>query len=77
MHLLKYPLTIPFICLFTLNVFAQPAQQWFTSHNGSGPESHGHFIMSCSDGGYLQVGETGYVPNSAKIYVVKTDSNGS
>ena len=31
--------------------------------------------MSCSDGGFLQVGETGYIPNS-KILVIKTDNEG-
>ena len=53
-----------------------PDKDWFASHGGSGEESHGHFILSCEDGGFLQVGETGFVPNSAKILVVKTDQNG-
>jgi len=53
-----------------------PDRDWFTSHGGSGEESHGHFIISCEDGGFLQVGETGFIPNSAKILVVKTDQNG-
>ena len=30
-------------------------------------ESHGHFILTCSDEGYLQVGETGVFPSTAKI----------
>lgn len=54
-----------------------PTNAWFTSYNGSGEESHGHFILTCSDGGFLQIGETGYFPGSARIYVVKTDSDGS
>ncbi len=54
-----------------------PAQAWFTSYNGSGEESHGHYILTCSDGGFLQVGETGFIPNSAKILVVKTNSSGN
>ena len=54
-----------------------PAASWFTAHRGSQEESHGHYIMTCSDGGYLQVGETGFIPNSAKILVVKTDSQGN
>ena len=33
--------------------------------------------MTCSDGGFLQIGETGFIPNSAKIIVVKTDSQGT
>ena len=53
-----------------------PDKDWFTSHGGTGEESHGHFILTCQDGGYLQVGETGFIPNSAKILVVKTDQNG-
>ena len=52
-----------------------PKTLWFKGYNGTGEESHGHFIMSCSDGGFLQIGETGYIPNS-KILVVKTDSEG-
>ena len=50
-----------------------PDCQWFKSHNGTGEEAHGHYILSCSDGGFLQVGETGSNP---KIILVKTDANG-
>lgn len=50
---------------------------WNTEVDGSGEESHGHYILSCSDGGFLQIGETGFIPNSAKILVVKTDENGT
>ena len=53
-----------------------PSQAWFKSYKGSEEESHGHFILSCTDGGFLQVGETGLIPNSAKILVVKTDAEG-
>ena len=53
-----------------------PAIQWNKEVSGSGEESHGHFILTCSDNGYLQVGETGFIPNSAKILVVKTDNSG-
>ena len=31
--------------------------------------------MSCIDGGFLQVGETGFIPSS-KILVIKTDNAG-
>ena len=50
-----------------------PDCQWFKSHNGTGEEAHGHYILNCSDGGFLQVGETGSNP---KIILVKTDANG-
>jgi hypothetical protein len=53
-----------------------PNQNWFKSHNGSQDEAHGHYILSCSDGGFLQVGETGFIPNSASLFVVKTNSSG-
>ena len=33
--------------------------------------------MTCEDGGYLQIGETGYVGASAKMFVVKTDAAGN
>ena len=53
-----------------------PIIEWQTGVSGSEEESHGHFILTCSDGGYLQVGETGVFPNTAKILVVKTDNLG-
>ena len=61
-------------CDLKLNENA-PKTSWFKGYNGSGEESHGHFIMSCSDGGFLQVGETGHIPYS-KILVIKTDNVG-
>lgn len=61
-------------CGLELNENA-PKSSWFKGYNGSGEESHGHFIMSCIDGGFLQVGETGYIPSS-KILVIKTDNAG-
>ena len=53
-----------------------PKQVWMKSVEGSEEESHGHFILACSDGGFLQIGETGFIPNSAKILVAKVDENG-
>ena len=54
-----------------------PTAKWFQEHNGSREESHGHFILVCEDGGFLQIGETGIVGRAtAKILVVKTDSEG-
>ena len=54
-----------------------PAADWFTFHDGSREESHGHYIIECNDGGFLQVGETGYVGSNARILVVKTDAAGN
>ena len=51
-------------------------QYWYASHQGSQEESHGHFILSCQDGGFVQIGETGFLPNSAKLLIVKTDEIG-
>ena len=56
-------------------LFTSPTIEWFEDHNGSGEESHGHYIMTCNDGGFLQIGESNFLPNS-KIYIVKTDSVG-
>ena len=53
-----------------------PAVQFFEAYSGSEEESHGHYILACSDGGFLQIGETGFIPHSAKILVVKTNHNG-
>ena len=71
------------ICLLGLFIFTSfsfgqaPNLEWHKSIQGSGEEAHGHYIIACSDGGYLQVGETGFIDNnSAKILIVKTDSNG-
>jgi len=63
------------ICICPMLLFANPEIDWFVDHNGTGEESHGHFIINCSDGGYLQIGETDFLPSS-KIFIVKTDSNG-
>ena len=48
------------LILFVTLLNAQPNIDWFTSYNGSGEESHGHFIIKCSDGGFLQIGETNF-----------------
>ena len=53
-----------------------PAAEWFASYNGSREESHGHYILECEDGGFLQIGETGFVGANARILVVKTDATG-
>ncbi len=58
---------------------AEPSIEWFVNYGGSGEESTGHYIIECEDGGFLQVGETYFFNNpvSTKLYVVKTNSNGS
>ena len=53
-----------------------PEVAWMTSYGGSGEEAHGHFILACEDGGFLQIGETGFIPNSAKLLVVKVNATG-
>lgn len=53
-----------------------PKTEWFISHSGSKDESHGHFILSCSDGGFLQIGETGDINKSTKLLAIKTNGNG-
>lgn len=63
------------ILFFLFPIFSQPTIDWFVEYNGSGEESHGHFILKCDDGGFIQVGETDFLPNS-KLYVVKTDATG-
>ena len=57
---------------------ANNSNTWFKEHSGSQEESHGHFILACEDGGFLQIGETGIVGRAtANILVVKTDSEGN
>ena len=63
------------ILFFIFPIFSQPTIDWFVEYNGSGEESHGHFILKCDDGGFIQVGETDFLPNS-KLYVVKTNEDG-
>ena len=56
---------------------ANDSNTWFKEHSGSQEESHGHYILVCEDGGFLQIGETGIVGRAtANILVVKTDSEG-
>lgn len=52
-----------------------PTPEWFRSYGGSGEESHGHYILACEDGGVLQVGETGFLPNT-RILAIKLDQEG-
>ena len=52
-----------------------PTPDWFRSHGGSGEEAHGHFIITCEDGGFLQIGEPGFLPNT-RILAIKLDQEG-
>ena len=63
------------ILCFPAIVIANPNIEWFEQYNGSSEESHGHYILTCDDGGFLQIGESNFLPNS-KIFIVKTNSNG-
>ena len=58
---MKRILSIIYLPLF---LYAEPNIDWFEQHNGSGEESHGHYIMTCEDGGFLQIGESDFLPNS-------------
>ena len=51
----------------------KPGILWKTTATGSGEESHGHFLLSCSDGGFLQIGETGSLPTNVRILSSKSD----
>ena len=77
-QLLKLMILIVVLSLMAGSVYAAdpPAMEWHQAYNGSGEESHPHYVIETSDGGFLMVGETGFIPNSAKIYVVKTNSSG-
>ena len=67
-------LILIFIPIF---LYSDPNILWFSDYGGTGEESHGHFILSCDDGGFLQVGETyDYSNNSSKLLIVKTNENG-
>ena len=55
-----------------------PQIEWHRTFNGSGEESHPHYVIQTKDLGFLMVGETGFVENrTAKIFLVKTDSRGN
>ena len=54
-----------------------PEVEWHKSYNGSGEESHPHYVIQTKDFGFLMVGETGFVEDrSARIFLVKTDRLG-
>ena len=55
-----------------------PNIDWFTSYRGerNSKEAHGHFILACSDGGFLQIGESGSPVDSGRILIIKVSSEG-
>lgn len=54
-----------------------PGIAWHKSYNGSGEESHPHYVIQTKDLGFLMVGETGFVEErTARIFLVKTDRHG-
>ena len=55
-----------------------PSIDWFTSYRGerSSKEAHGHFILACSDGGFLQIGESGSPVDSGRILIIKVNAEG-
>ena len=66
-----------FLFIFPIISLSEPDILWFEEFSGSGEESIGHYILTCEDNGFLQVGETyDYSNLSSKIFVVKLNSNG-
>ena len=67
----------PLLIFIPIFLYSDPNILWFQDYGGTGEESHGHFILSCDDGGFLQVGETyDYSNSSSKLLIVKTNENG-
>ena len=54
-----------FLFTFPIFLFSEPNILWFEEFNGSGEESIGHYILTCEDNGFLQVGETYDYSNSS------------
>ena len=56
-----------------------PTMEWFTFHRGerANIEAHGHFILACSDGGFLQIGESGSPMSSGRTLIIKVDTDGN
>ena len=54
-----------------------PEIEWHRQYNGSGEESHPHYVIETSDKSFVMIGETGFIDDkSAKIFVVKVSSRG-
>ena len=56
-----------------------PTMEWFTFYRGerANKEAHGHFILACSDGGFLQIGESGSPISSGRTLIIKVDADGT
>ena len=66
-----------FLLILPKILFSEPSILWFEEFSGSGEESIGHYILTCEDNGFLQVGETyDYSNLSSKILIVKINANG-
>tara|TARA_B100000886_G_scaffold73659_1_gene47396 strand:+ start:455 stop:1939 length:1485 start_codon:yes stop_codon:yes gene_type:complete len=66
-----------FFITFPILLFSESNILWFEEFSGSGEESIGHYILTCEDNGFLQVGETyDYSNLSSKILIVKMDASG-
>ena len=66
-----------FLLTFPMLLLSESDVLWFEEFSGSGEESIGHYIISCEDNGFLQVGETyDYLNFSSKILIVKINSIG-
>ena len=66
-----------FLFTFPILLFSEANILWFEDFSGSGEESIGHYILTCEDNGFLQVGETyDYSNLSSKILVVKINASG-
>ncbi len=67
-------LLLLFICLISVNSFAQGWQQTY----GDGVENTGHSLQRTSDGGFILLGYTYTAGNaSADVLLIKTDEYGS
>ena len=59
-----------FTFILPILLLAESDILWFEEFSGSGEESIGHYILTCEDNGFLQVGETyDYLNLSSKILI--------
>ena len=78
MSYINYLVLLGFVICKSLMASSPPQIEWHRTYNGSGEESHPHYVIQTKDLGFLMVGETGFVENrTAKILLVKTDSQGN
>ena len=75
---INYLVLLGLVIFKSLMGSSTPRIEWHRTFNGSGEESHPHYVIQTKDLGFLMVGETGFVENrTAKIFLVKTDSRGN